>query len=126
MEFIDQSIYEAINNKSKSYSNKDAMLGMFDAIQCLHQIPKYVHRDIKPDNFRIQDGLVRMIDFGLASEYLDKDGKHIPQTEISFCGTPNTGSISALEGKNHSRRDDLESLGYCFMYTVNDSAVPWK
>jgi hypothetical protein len=32
------------------------MLGMFDAIQSLHQIAKYVHKDIKPDNFRIQGG----------------------------------------------------------------------
>ena len=67
-----------------------------------------------------------MIDFGLVSEYLDANGDHIPQTDRGFTGTPNTGSINALEGKNHSRRDDLESLGYCFMYTVNSCAVPWN
>jgi serine/threonine protein kinase len=29
---------------------------MFDAIQKLHSEAKLVHKDIKPDNFRIQDG----------------------------------------------------------------------
>lgn len=67
-----------------------------------------------------------MIDFGLVGEYLDKNGVHIQQTPWTFTGTPLTGSISALEGNNHSRRDDLESLGYCFMFTVNPNEVPWR
>jgi serine/threonine protein kinase len=67
-----------------------------------------------------------MIDFGLVSEYLDANAVHKPYTKKGFTGTPSTGSINALNGRNHSRRDDMESLGYCFMYTVNYSAVPWN
>jgi serine/threonine protein kinase len=29
----------------------------------------YLHRDIKPDNFRIHDGKVRIIDFGIIIEH---------------------------------------------------------
>ena len=48
------------------------MLQMFDAIYLLHSKAKLVHKDIKPDNFRVQDdGVVKMIDLGLVSEYLD-------------------------------------------------------
>ena len=54
------------------------MLGMFDAIQALHEVTKYVHKDIKPDNFRIKDGQIKMIDFGLITEYLDKNSNHYP------------------------------------------------
>jgi hypothetical protein len=66
-----------------------------------------------------------MIDFGLVGEYLDEQGNHKPWSPNGFTGTPHTGSILALENQNHSRRDDMESLGYCFMFTVNKDAVPW-
>jgi serine/threonine protein kinase len=45
---------------------------MFDAIHLLHQDAKMVHRDIKLDNFRVDDqGQVKMIDFGIVAEYFD-------------------------------------------------------
>lgn len=56
MEFINKSIEEAIKDPSDSTNITKALLGMFDAIQALHEVTKYVHKDIKPDNFRIQDG----------------------------------------------------------------------
>ena len=100
---------------------------MFDAIRLLHLEAKLLHRDIKLDNFRVDDsGRVRMIDFGIVAEYLDSQrGTHYAQYETLFQGTPLTGSIAALEGKNHSRRDDLESLGYTFMYMVNEQEIAW-
>lgn len=52
---------------------------MFDAIENLHKLAKVVHRDLKPDNFRMQDGKVKMIDFGLVTSYLDLKGNHYPQ-----------------------------------------------
>jgi hypothetical protein len=36
-----------------------------------------------------------------------------------------TASINSLDGYNHSRRDDLESLGYTFMLLINKEQVPW-
>ena len=56
MEFINKSIEEAIKDPNDSTDITKALLGMFDAIQALHEVTKYVHKDIKPDNFRIQDG----------------------------------------------------------------------
>ena len=100
---------------------------MFDAIQLLHSEAKLLHKDIKLDNFRVDDsGHVRMIDFGIVAEYQEKEsGKHYEQYETQFQGTPLTGSITALEGKNHSRRDDLESLAFTFMYLFNPEKIPW-
>ena len=66
-----------------------------------------------------------MIDFGIVSEYQDKNGVHYPQYETAFQGTPVTGSIAAMKGYNHSRRDDLESLAYAFMYLIDFTKVPW-
>jgi len=36
----------------------------------------YIHRDIKPDNFRIHDHKVKLIDFGLCKKIVDKNGYH--------------------------------------------------
>ncbi len=49
---------------------------MFDAICLLHQEAKLLHKDIKLDNFRIHQGEVKLIDFGIVTEYQDKDGAH--------------------------------------------------
>ncbi len=67
-----------------------------------------------------------MIDFGIASIYMDGEGNHKQQYDTIFTGTPLTGSIQSLSGKNHSRRDDLESLAYTFMLIINQDLVPWK
>ncbi len=98
---------------------------MFDAICLLHQEAKLLHKDIKLDNFRIHQGEVKLIDFGIVTEYQEKDGAHYTQYDTSFQGTPLTGSVAALEGKNHSRRDDLESLAFTFMFMFDESKIPW-
>jgi serine/threonine protein kinase len=79
------------------------------------------------DNFRIDDrGHVRMIDFGIVADYYDHLKKcHYQQCETQFQGTPLTGSIAALQGKNHSRRDDLESLAYTFMHLFDENKITW-
>jgi len=52
----------------------------------------YLHRDIKPDNFRIHDGKVRITDFGLIIEPAS-------QSVTKFLGTPYYASLAAHEAK---------------------------
>jgi len=37
-------------------------------LECLEQVhlAGYVHRDIKPDNFGVKDGIVKIFDFGVS------------------------------------------------------------
>ena len=42
-----------------------------------------------------------------------------------FLGTPFTASIGALNEDKQSRRDDLESLGYCFMFVISPKTITW-
>jgi serine/threonine protein kinase len=68
MEYLHQSIDEHIHDKINHKNNIgiiDIFLQMFDGIEALHKLAKVVHGDIKPENFRIHDGKVKMIDFGL-------------------------------------------------------------
>jgi len=90
---------------------------MLARIKCLHS-KHMIHRDIKPENFVVGRGqkanMVYLIDFGLAKKFRDpKDKTIIPYREgKQLVGTLHWASINAHLGIEHSRRDDLESLGY--------------
>lgn len=90
-----------------------------------------VHRDLKPDNFAIgfdadERHRLYIFDFGLSSQYLDKEGEHRPmRTGLSLIGTQRYASLANHEGKQQSRRDDLESLGYV-LWCFSTGTLPWK
>lgn len=60
----------------------DVSLQMLEAVQALHSTG-LVHQDIKPDNFRVHEGYVKIIDLGLVMEY--KNGEeHKSQGYFGF------------------------------------------
>ncbi|KAF5368534.1 hypothetical protein D9758_002449 [Tetrapyrgos nigripes] len=106
------------------------------ADQMIHRIEfvhsrNLIHRDIKPDNFVMGTGewgnQVNLIDFGLAKRYRDpRTRTHIPYKEgKSLTGTTRYASISTHIGAEQSRRDDLEALGYTFVYFLRGH-LPWQ
>ena len=108
------------------------------AIQTLERIEfvhskDYIHRDIKPDNFLLgnpDDSIIYLIDFKNAYKYRSsKTGKHIkPYKSIAnseIYGSKIFFSLNACRGYEQSRRDDLESLGYMYIYLAKGK-LPWS
>ncbi|CAD8044331.1 unnamed protein product [Paramecium primaurelia] len=88
-----------------------------------------IHRDIKPENILMGRGndsqQVYMVDFGISKKYRNNN-QHISfQENKPFLGTTRYASISAHKGYELSRKDDLESLGYVFIYLLRGN-LPWQ
>ena len=83
---------------------------------------------LKPDNFLMGvfawSHRLYLIDFGLSKRYIDgKTRRHIVYREgKGLTGTPRYASINSHLGKEQSRRDDLEALGYVLVYLYQGRA----
>lgn len=122
---------EAIITKSKKFRLKSIILlaiQLIDTMRYIHDCG-YIHRDIKPDNFVIDNKNgenVYCIDFGLAKKYVKKNNEHIPFIKNNkFCGTARYASIAAHKGYTQSRKDDLEAIAYMLIYLFR-SKLPWE
>jgi len=83
-----------------------------------------VHRDIKPRNIMLENGVerVKITDFGLALAVLD--GSQITSVN-RVVGTPAYMSPEQVHGARVDRRSDLFSLG-CVLYTMVTGRSPFQ
>jgi serine/threonine protein kinase len=104
----------------------DRLLTILSQIHDLYM----VHRDLKPDNIMVKNGEVYLIDFGLATFYVDGGtGKHVDAkaTHQTLVGSPLYASYYVHVGETHTRRDDLIQLGYIYLYLCGKGApLPWQ
>ncbi|KAA6401581.1 MAG: putative Casein kinase I hhp1, partial [Streblomastix strix] len=103
---------------------------LIQRIQAMHNMG-YLHRDIKPENFLIGQGdktsLIYVIDFGLSKQFRDPMTKaHIPfAQQHGLVGTLRYISVNVHQEMEPSRRDDLISLAYLFVYLFK-GILPWQ
>lgn len=116
------SLYDISLNNNKII---DYFYDSINIIEFIHA-KKLLHRDIKPENFMINEiGELFIIDFGLTTFYIEKN-EHIQEKKIDkLIGTPNYCSLNIHNGLIPSRRDDIESICYSFMYNFNRT-LPWQ
>jgi serine/threonine protein kinase len=86
-----------------------------------------VHRDIKPQNLiRARDGLVKILDFGLAKVRRAKSGNTSLTDDGTMLGTPDyVAPEQTLDAANADIRADIYSLG-CTLYYLLTGAPPFK
>lgn len=122
---------ESLITKHKKFGLKTVIqtaISMISIMKYIHSCG-FIHRDIKPDNFVIgheDKSKLYCIDFGISKKYMKRNGEHIKLTNTrKFCGTARYASVSAHDGNEQSRRDDMESLGYIFVYLYK-GRLPWQ
>ena len=129
MELLGQSLKEKLKICKNSFSLKTTLMIADQAVGILDYIHEngIIHRDLKPRNFCLGKEnnffQINLIDFGSSRR---EDEEPIPTETDKFevVGKIEFSSIASHEGKNVSRKDDLESLMYMILYLLTGT-LPW-
>ncbi|CAK95079.1 unnamed protein product (macronuclear) [Paramecium tetraurelia] len=131
MNILGKNLESVIRKCGGSFSLQTVLrlaIQMIERIEALHSC-KYLHRDLKPDNFVLENTtspkIINLIDFGLSKKYANSKGDHIKLIKKpGLIGTARYASINAHESFEQGRRDDLQSLGYVLLYLLTGH-LPW-
>lgn len=132
MECLGDSLEGLLKKCKRSLSIKTVCMVADQALTRIERVHEkgLIHRDLKPDNLLMgtghQKSVLFLVDFGLVRPFLDPYGVHLPFGSSSHnAGTVRYCSIGMQQGWLQSRRDDLESLAYVFLYLAR-GRLPWQ
>jgi serine/threonine protein kinase len=107
--------YDSINYKNNLLNN---IIDLCNIIKFIHS-NDIIHRDLKPTNICLNTNYkLYLIDFGISKIYINKN-KHIEEKNIkAIIGSINFSSLNIINLLEPSRRDDMESILYIFLYMI--------
>ncbi|KAK4234923.1 kinase-like domain-containing protein [Achaetomium macrosporum] len=128
-DILGPSLEDLFNYCGRRFSLKTILLIADQTISRLQYIHSkgWLHRDIKPDHFLSgtgrQGNTLYTIDFGLATDFDPAHGQSLKCRPHQ--GTTLFASLNNHRGHQQSWGEDLESLGYAFVYFASGS-LPWQ
>jgi len=135
MDMLGPSLQQLYWDCGRGFSLKTVLMcaeQMLDRVQYIHE-QNFIHRDLKPDNFAIgplgtdEEKVIFSLDFGLAKRwknYKTRDVRPFIKRYRGLVGTELFAARMAHDGWEQCRKDDLESLGYIFLYLMG--MLPWS
>lgn len=118
MDWLDNADYVVSACQKVPMEQKlDLITQMLQALVYLHR-RGIIHRDIKPTNVLVQNGLVKVLDFGLAT------GDTASQSDESVVGTLQYISPEILRGEGATFASDLYAVGL-ILYEVFANSSPY-
>uniref|UniRef100_A0A0N4Z491 Protein kinase domain-containing protein n=1 Tax=Parastrongyloides trichosuri TaxID=131310 RepID=A0A0N4Z491_PARTI len=133
MDLLGPNLFD-LKKRSKNFTFSEST-AFNVAIQCLESLEdlhkfNYIHRDIKPANFAVgigdDNGIVYLIDFGLARYILNGEGSlKTPREACKFKGTIRYASLSTHKGLESGTKDDVEAWIYMFIEFLPQVQLPW-
>eukprot|EP01117_Protostelium_nocturnum_P014132 TRINITY_DN533_c0_g1_i1.p1 TRINITY_DN533_c0_g1~~TRINITY_DN533_c0_g1_i1.p1 ORF type:complete len:319 (-),score=87.56 TRINITY_DN533_c0_g1_i1:403-1359(-) len=117
MEYMEEGDIYSYIQKHGSFEEsraKELFIQMISALVHCHE-NKICHHDIKLENFVMNEGKVKLIDFGYAIDYSTR-----PPNELFhiFNGSPAYSAPEVLDRKPHNESVDTFSLGTCLYYMI--------
>ncbi|XP_048209604.1 dual specificity protein kinase TTK isoform X2 [Perognathus longimembris pacificus] len=143
-EITDQYIYMVMEcgnidlnswlKKKKSinpWERKSYWKNMLEAVHTIHE-HGIVHSDLKPANFLIVDGMLKLIDFGIANQMQPDTTSIVKDSQVGTINYMPPEAIkdmsSSREGKSKSKispKSDVWSLG-CILYYMTYGKTPFQ
>jgi serine/threonine protein kinase len=137
MDLLGPSLHDLFMESGHKFSLKTVLMlvdQMLDCIQHVHA-RDFVHRDISANNFMMglgeQSSKLFLVDYGLAKRVNSSPGWNTMKSRMMFkyvrpmVGTARFCSIFCHQGQEEARRDDMESLGYLWLYLLRGK-LPWQ
>lgn len=131
MDLLGENIETLFSNSEHVFELSTVCLLAIEMISLIEKVHRkgFVYRDIKPENFvfDLKGENLFIIDFGMTRLfYNQKTKEHIQYNENrTLTGTARYMSINTHVGIEQSRRDDIEALGYLFLYLFK-GRLPWQ
>jgi serine/threonine protein kinase len=137
MDLLGATLYELWVDCGSKFSMKTMLMLIDQTINMMQHTHRnnYVHRDISVSNLMVGTGEARtqihLIDFGHAKKI--GAGRFVPAATRKrvvglpkpMVGTPRFASVFCHMGHEEGYRDDLESLGYVWIYLLKGK-LPWQ
>jgi len=135
MQLLGPTLYSVWTQLGSRFTMKTMLMIVDQTLEIISHVHGrgFVHRDISPSNFMLGPGPTKdqlyLIDFGQSKKPVAKMFVQGSRNRFSFArplvGTPRFASTFAHAGHDPSYRDDMESLGYLWIYLAA-GRLPWQ
>lgn len=125
MTLFEISLSDYVNQDLHFYPTEKILKSLLCNLKHVHSA-FVLHRDIKPQNIMFKNKEIFLVDFGLSATYIDDNKRHVlEKKDVHILGTPKYASVNLHNGFCASRRDDIISLIYTFLFVFKKS-LPWE